>query len=230
MNKFILIIIFVIIPNFCFGSFDTSLKYGSKGDLVVELQEFLTDQGFYNGKQDGRYGFGTLKAVKVFQTAYDLKPDGYFGKGSRAKANEILEYTKDLDIARKEAIPVTILSVAPKNVVDTSEIIYHQSMDIVPLNKEVTFIDFSASFSIQPRVDYVSFYLAGIYIGDKITLTIDSVSSVIENVVKTNGKYSEYSMGTEPQTLQPDTVYNYLIRIDRNNEFAIERGEFKTLK
>jgi len=80
-----------LIPSISFASFDTNLKYGSKGDAVIELQDFLQDQGYLSGKIDGRFGLGTRKAVIAFQTANKLKGDGFFGAGSRLKARAMLE-------------------------------------------------------------------------------------------------------------------------------------------
>lgn len=82
--------VMVALPSMSFASFDTSLKYGSKGATVIELQDFLQDQGYYTLKIDGRFGLGTLRSVKLFQTANGLKADGYFGALSRAKAGVIL--------------------------------------------------------------------------------------------------------------------------------------------
>lgn len=80
----------LLIPSLSFASFDVSLKYGSRGDAVSELQDFLTDQNIYTGKIDGKFGLGTVKAVKAFQSTNNLSADGYFGKGSRAVASSIL--------------------------------------------------------------------------------------------------------------------------------------------
>lgn len=80
----------ILLPTLAFASFDTSLKYGSRGDAVLELQDLLVAQGFLKAKVDGRYGLVTLNAVKAFQTANGLSPDGYFGKASRTKASSIL--------------------------------------------------------------------------------------------------------------------------------------------
>ena len=91
--KKILLSVFVfsiLLPTFAFASFDTSLKYGSKGDAVSNLQDFLVSQGFLKGNVDGSFGLVTLKAVEAFQSANGLSADGYFGKASRAKANDIL--------------------------------------------------------------------------------------------------------------------------------------------
>lgn len=101
MNKKLLhfaILAILLVPSLSFASFDQSLKYGSRGDAVSELQDFLQDQGFLTGKIDGKFGLGTVKAVKAWQSANELKADGYFGLGSRAKANEALNaILKDSD-------------------------------------------------------------------------------------------------------------------------------------
>ncbi len=87
--KKILLVVFVFsifLPNLSFASFDVSLKYGSRGSAVTELQIFLQTQAFLKGKVDGKYGPATLSAVKAFQLANGLSSDGSFGKASRTKA------------------------------------------------------------------------------------------------------------------------------------------------
>lgn len=93
MKKYLIVVFaaLLFIPSVSFGAFDVSLKYGSKGDAVSELQDFLQDQSFLTTAPNGRFGLATLKAVKAFQTANKLSPDGFFGKSSRAKANELLQ-------------------------------------------------------------------------------------------------------------------------------------------
>ena len=56
----------------------------------MELQEFLTIQGYYNYQITGNFYAITLKAVKAFQLANDLPSTGYFGILSRGVANDIL--------------------------------------------------------------------------------------------------------------------------------------------
>lgn len=91
MKKLILIILLAfVIPSVSSASFDVSLKYGSRGVAVEELQDFLQDQGLYLGKIDGKLGLGTVRAIKLFQSANSLKPDGYFGLASRTKAKILL--------------------------------------------------------------------------------------------------------------------------------------------
>jgi peptidoglycan hydrolase-like protein with peptidoglycan-binding domain len=92
MKKYILSVAIVfLIPFSAFGAFDNDLKYGSTGTEVLELQEFLTDLGLYNGPITGNFYSLTQSAVKKFQAKEAITPvSGYFGKLSRAKANEVL--------------------------------------------------------------------------------------------------------------------------------------------
>jgi len=52
------------------------LQYGSKGDLVKNLQTRLKYLGYYTGKVDGVYGNGTVNAVKAFESAYGREETG----------------------------------------------------------------------------------------------------------------------------------------------------------
>lgn len=61
------------------------LKKGSRGEAVKKLQTALQEQGYYNGKIDGVYGNGTVKAVKAFQKANGLKVDGIAGPQTQEK-------------------------------------------------------------------------------------------------------------------------------------------------
>lgn len=65
------------------------LGKGDKGTQVKRLQQFLN--WCINAKltADGSFGNATLKAVKDYQKKYGLAVDGYFGKGSLAKAKKI---------------------------------------------------------------------------------------------------------------------------------------------
>jgi len=70
-------------------SFNRNLFFGIRGDDVRDLQEFLTDQGYYAGPISSYYGLLTVQAVKKFQSANGINPTGYFGPKSRAIASEI---------------------------------------------------------------------------------------------------------------------------------------------
>ena len=65
-----------------------TLKLGSKGDSVKNLQKFLNwYHPAWKLKPDGIFGIGTEGAVREFQRAEGIKPDGIYGKNSQGKAN-----------------------------------------------------------------------------------------------------------------------------------------------
>ena len=70
-------------------SFAATLRRGSKGDNVLALQTGLFELGYYTGDLDGKFGAGTLKAVKAFQKAESLKVDGLAGTATQARLTEL---------------------------------------------------------------------------------------------------------------------------------------------
>lgn len=72
--------------------FGKNLYFGLRNNAeVMELQEFLIDQGYYAGPVTGNFYLMTLQAVRKFQEANGVSRTGYFGPKSRAVANGILE-------------------------------------------------------------------------------------------------------------------------------------------
>jgi N-acetylmuramoyl-L-alanine amidase len=59
-----------------------TLKKGSKGEPVKQLQTLLNKAGFNCGKVDGDFGNGTDKALKAWQKSKKLVADGVYGKAS----------------------------------------------------------------------------------------------------------------------------------------------------
>ena len=55
------------------------LARGAQGDDVIELQARLQYISFYNGKIDGKFGYGTYWALRNFQEKYGLPVDGIAG-------------------------------------------------------------------------------------------------------------------------------------------------------
>jgi len=62
-----------------------SLKLGSKGTEVRQVQQKLKDLGFLKGSVDGDFGEATEKAVKAFQKQYGLTVDGKVGTETLSK-------------------------------------------------------------------------------------------------------------------------------------------------
>ena len=60
-------------------------KYGSRGTEVRNIQTRLKSWGYYTGWIDGIYGDYTVRAVKKFQSAHGLTPDGIAGSATLAK-------------------------------------------------------------------------------------------------------------------------------------------------
>ncbi len=57
----------------------STVKYGSRGEDVVYLQQRLTTNGYGVGAIDGIFGVKTLEAVKAFQEKSKLSVDGIVG-------------------------------------------------------------------------------------------------------------------------------------------------------
>lgn len=125
----------ILAPSAAFASFDKNLRYGSRGEAVVELQEFLADQDLYHGPITGRFYALTLSALKTFQITQGIKPiSGYFGPLTREKANAILDENileSDLEAGLEPiadttpAQPVTIIqpliaTTSPQNATTTT--------------------------------------------------------------------------------------------------------------
>jgi peptidoglycan hydrolase-like protein with peptidoglycan-binding domain len=53
---------------------------GSRGPEVKQIQQRLTDLGFYGGGPDGVFGGGTDSAVRKFQLSQDMTVDGKVGQ------------------------------------------------------------------------------------------------------------------------------------------------------
>jgi len=56
-----------------------TLEYGSRGTAVTEMQKALLSLGFDPKGTDGKFGSGTLAAVKAYQKSRGLKVDGKAG-------------------------------------------------------------------------------------------------------------------------------------------------------
>ncbi len=74
------------------ASFDRDLYFGIARDPdVTRLQEFLRDEGVYDGPVTGNFLTLTREGVKNFQRREGIEPiAGYFGPFTRAKTNDLL--------------------------------------------------------------------------------------------------------------------------------------------
>lgn len=68
------------------------IQKGAFGDDVIELQARLQYIGFYEGKIDGVFGWGTYWAVRNFQSEFGLPIDGLVGPSTKKKLISASKY------------------------------------------------------------------------------------------------------------------------------------------
>lgn len=100
MRNLKIIIISMLLLAFCYPIEERSYAFsnqiverGAYGDDVIELQARLQYVGFYKGKIDGKFGYGTYWALRNFQEKYGLPVDGVAG----AKTKKTLAGYSDYD-------------------------------------------------------------------------------------------------------------------------------------
>lgn len=71
------------------------IQHGTVGDDVIELQARLQYLGFYNGKIDGVFGWGTYWALRNFQYEFGLEIDGLAGQDTKQKLTKASEYDEN---------------------------------------------------------------------------------------------------------------------------------------
>ncbi|MEO4053188.1 spore cortex-lytic enzyme [Solibacillus sp. CAU 1738] len=71
------------------------VQRGAYGDDVIELQARLQYLGFYNGRIDGKFGYGTYWALREFQQSYGLDVDGIAGKATKEMLVNNSEYNEN---------------------------------------------------------------------------------------------------------------------------------------
>jgi N-acetylmuramoyl-L-alanine amidase len=70
------------------------IQNGAVGDDVIELQARLQYLGFYHGKIDGVFGWGTYWALRNFQSEFGLPIDGLAGATTKQKLVNASKYDK----------------------------------------------------------------------------------------------------------------------------------------
>lgn len=76
-------LVFALLPAIGSTFSGQTLRYGSAGADVVELQGRLAYLDYYRGRIDGDFGWQTDRAVKDFQYKFGMKVDGVFGPKTR---------------------------------------------------------------------------------------------------------------------------------------------------
>lgn len=89
MKKFISILISLLVLTSmisCNASFEI-IKKGAKGDIVVEIQTLLTENGYPVGTIDGDFGKKTENAIKEYQADNGLEVNGNVDEATYEKLN-----------------------------------------------------------------------------------------------------------------------------------------------
>lgn len=86
------------------AAFDANLSYGSRNkSAVIELQQFLLDQGVYGGPVTGNFLTLTRTGVQAFQIREKIYPAlGYFGPLTRTRAKELARAKIQAEITNLE--------------------------------------------------------------------------------------------------------------------------------
>jgi N-acetylmuramoyl-L-alanine amidase len=92
-----------------------SLKLGATGDNVKELQQWLTNYGYYTGDIDGVFGADTEKAVKSFQEESGLIVDGVVGNDTKNAMANWDKYLAQVQAAAGEDSSTDTVSTSTKS-------------------------------------------------------------------------------------------------------------------
>jgi len=69
----------------------TTTTGGTSSNALADLQTKLNTLGYYFGSIDGIYGPQTERAIRDFQSANGLNPDGFLGPETQAKLNAVYQ-------------------------------------------------------------------------------------------------------------------------------------------
>lgn len=97
-----LLLLFVMATLLGSGTYDSTvhaftnqvIQRGAVGEDVIELQSRLKYIGYYKGKVDGVFGWGTYWALRNFQEQFGLPVDGLAGGKTKQKLVKATKYDK----------------------------------------------------------------------------------------------------------------------------------------
>lgn len=138
MNKYIFILVGILFlfPTVSFASIDKSLKYGSQGLDVSELQEFLISKGFLSGQITGNFFSLTKNAVVAYQTSVGLPATGFVGVMTREKINNELTQANSSSTTTETTETQTVAPVNQNNI-NTQQQIQNILSQIAQLNNQM---------------------------------------------------------------------------------------------
>lgn len=81
-------------PKTAYAFTNQIIQQGAVGEDVIELQARLQYIGFYHGKIDGVFGWGTYWALRNFQSEFGLPIDGLAGEETKNKLVKVTKYNE----------------------------------------------------------------------------------------------------------------------------------------
>lgn len=127
-NKILACLLFAVVFSLAFtvsaSTYDfgnVTLKNGSRGEAVMELQRFLNANLNLGLTVDGKLGPKTIAVIKKWQIDNGLTPDGLIGPKTKLKMNSMLSNTEILSY-KQEQLPSDVLSLLNKNNINLNKL------------------------------------------------------------------------------------------------------------
>ena len=103
---FVVLLGFFVFSNFVLAKdasivFTQTLKVGSRGTDVKNLEQFLKDEGYYTGRIDGIFGKKVSRILKEFQADNNLTTSGVFDKNTMIFVNKYLSKSNTISSSNK---------------------------------------------------------------------------------------------------------------------------------
>ena len=157
----------------------TIVRPDDQSDDALKVQTRLAELGYYHGKLDGKFGSGSVSALKAFQKANGLDPDGICGVKTRA-----VLFAAHPVYAKPTATPV------PSTEEDDSVILSSGTPEITKENVVLIMAGTRGDvvLQLQKRLQELGYYtsrLDGVCLSDDITAIRNFQSA---NGLKVDGK------------------------------------------
>ena len=219
----------------------TTLKKGTTGTQVKEMQNRLIKLGYLSGSADGIFGTATYKAVLAFQKANQLKADGIAGSGTLkalSSSSAVAATAAPKTTQTTAAVGSTNTSVKP----DASKVIYANwyttTKAVAKQYPYATVYDYSTGISWQVHI-----FSLGAH-ADFEPLTANDTSKMVKAlggrtwnpkavwVIFSNGKIYMASIHSMPHEVQHITDNNFAghacIHFPRTAQQVADIGPYAT--
>lgn len=167
---------------------DGTLRNGSEGQAVKNVQQRLKELGYYTGSVDGVFGSGTEQAVRSFQSVNGLNVDGVVGSRTLSKLNSSSAIKKPKATAKPTAKPNVYATNRPTPKSYTpSELNKYRYLQLGSSGSDVT--------RLQNRLKELGYFNGTVngYFGE-------DTKAAVEAFQKRNGEWVDGVAGEDTQT------------------------------